>query len=238
MEKKEITRVPVHTLREKAPRALMVLERHKADPTIALFGPTLGPVTTKFIATYDETHSFRMTRPDRTVAQAKAVRYVWKRTEVWLAFLERDLSAFDSREYASVQASAVEVIAAGERLLTFVSKLNPETLPYAQQLIADLTEALRVAQDDWVDARGGLNELQARQADTRGHALAFERELDAFRRALKVILGESNSDYRSLLVPRRSRSRFDVVEEVADAAATQPLVLLNGSGAPSEEARH
>lgn len=250
MAKKETAREAMQSLRQKAPRALMVLERHKAEPTLSLFEPTLVPVTTAFMASYDATHSYQMGRPVKSQAQARAMRHVAQRTDVWLAFLVRDVPGLDASEYDAPLSSAVNVIAAGERLLTFVNDLMAQQAEpvYAPQLVADLTEALRVARQDWADARGSLGELQTRQAETRTLALAFERELAAFRRAAKAILGESNTDYQSLRPPRRSKP---VVEEVVAPEAVvqpeaqpqpkaqpQPPVVLNGAASLTPTFHH
>lgn len=239
----------MQTLRQKAPRALMVLERHKGDATLALFEQTLLPATTAFMASYDATHAYQIGRATRALAQTKAVAHVTQRLGVWLAFLERDVPGFDASEYAASSTSAVNVIAAGERLLALVNDLGTQqlSLPYAEQLTTDLTETLRVAQECWVEARGGLNELQARQAETRDLALAFERELDAFRKALKAILGKSDTDYLSLVVPRRGKvtDQEAVVQSQPQAqpeprvpAQSQAPVVLNGANSFASTSPH
>lgn len=249
MTKKETTRATMQTLRQKAPRALMVLERHKADTTLSLFERTLVPATTAFIASYDSTHAYQVGRPTKAQVQTKAVVHLAARTDVWLAFVGRDVPGFDASEYGARSTSAVNVIVAGERLLTFVNDLATQqvSLPYAEQLTADLTAALSAAQQGWVEARGSLNELQARQAETRQLALAFESELDAFRQALKAILGESNTDYQSLLAPRRSKAvAQEVVVQPQPQTPAQPQTLaqpqvpvaLNGASSLATTSHH
>jgi hypothetical protein len=227
MEKKETTRAPFYKLRELAPRALMILERYKqVDPALALFEATLVPVATEFIASFDGTHSFQMRRPLKATAQERAVNHVWVRMNVWLAFLARDIRSFDRREYDVDVDSAVQVIAAAERLLAFVVGRTEEepALAYVTQLAADLTEGLQIAQRDWIGARTSLNEQQVMQAETRKLAFAFERELHAFHDVLGTIVGESNTDYQSLRVIRRSKT--DNRQEAESRPATP---LPNGA---------
>ena len=227
MEKRERTRVPFQKLREFAPRALMILERYKqVDPAFALFEATLVPTATEFIASFDGTHSFQMRRPVKSTAQERAMNHVRVRMNVWLAFLARDIRSFERREYDTGVDSAVQVIAAAERLLAFVAGRAEEetTLSYTTQLTSDLTEALHVAQRDWIGARTSLNEQQVKQAETRKLALAFERELTAFHNVLGSIVGESNTDYQSLRVIRRSKT--DNRQEAESRPATP---LPNGA---------
>jgi hypothetical protein len=83
-----------------------------------------------------------------------------------------------------------------------------------------LRQALSKAAVDWAAARQARADLQNEQARVREHAVAFHRELVAFRDVMRHLLGSHNHDYQ-LLRSSHARNQEDIeetVEEIEDDA--------------------
>jgi hypothetical protein len=106
---------------------------------------------------------------------------------------------------------------------------------YAETLTAELSELLTQSQQHATGVDGSRVEQQGLTGDLRVAAVELSRQLRLFRRAVKRVLGATHRDYLRL----KLRALRDAEEEDADIAIDQqPTVVLNGSGAASQEARH
>ena len=97
-----------------------------------------------------------------------------------------------------------EVITDAKSLLDHATRPaeGADPLPYADALAADLGAAIEAAEAHWNQAGSAADEMAALQAAARASALAFEKDLVAFRRALAATIGRSHPDYQKLRVDR------------------------------------
>ncbi|HEY3235415.1 MAG TPA: hypothetical protein VGJ84_11930 [Polyangiaceae bacterium] len=80
---------------------------------------------------------------------------------------------------------------------------------------------MEAAEKQWSDAQGQLHQHQALLAETRKAALAFNRELVAFRRSLRAVISTRDRDYRQLRITTRAIVG-DVVDEATGDVVTEP----------------
>jgi len=222
------------------------LERHKeSDAVLAVFEPTLVPAAERYVALYEEDRLLTTSQRGSSRERDALVTRLRDRTLAWMAALERDIPYFQPTDYASRPDMADEVFDAARGVLTAVAdhasrgtaSRVPTPLPYAETLSAELSGLLVQTQQQATGVDGSLVEQQGLTGDLREAAVELHRQLRLFRRAVKRVLGATHRDYLRLKI--RSLRDVDVEEEDDDIAIDQqPTVLLNGSGAPSEEARH
>jgi len=213
------------------------LERHKAsDPVLAVFEPTLVPAAERYVALYEEERLLTTSQRGSSRGRDALVTRLRDRTLAWMVALERDIPHFRSADYASKPDMPDEVLGASRGVLTAVLR-HPSTeapLLYAEVLNAELSDLLLKAEQQATGVDGARVDQQVLTGELRAAAVELHRQLRLFRRAVKRVLGTNHRDYLRLKI----RSLREEDEEDAVDAEQQPVVLLNGSGAPSAEARH
>jgi len=210
-------------LRRLAPRALAVLERHKASDAVLLaFEPTLLSAAHRYMAVYEDE---RVDAPGRQASSRRHLSLVAKlydRTQAWMVLLERDLPQFRRADYASTVKLPEEVIGAARGVLAAAGRPAEAgaPLPYAEVLAAELADLLAQTERQTSGVEGSLVDQQARADELRTAAIELGRQLRLFRRAVKRVLGASHRDYLRLRI--RAKREADVEDDADDLLEDVP----------------
>lgn len=235
---------PHWKLRRLAPRALRALEAHgKTAPFLGAFEMTLRPAAQKFMDAFDASRT-----AEAASNQVKAGRDSLERLRAsvrgWLGHFGRDVPDFDAAGLGTADVPD-DLIAGATRMLHVVTSPRAVHLSYAAAAEADLRAAIENAAKGWGDAHARLTGQQDLLKQTREAATAFQAELVAFRRALRVTLGTSHRDFQALRV--REITGLESQSEgtgAADASAstapavdpsapTVPMAVVTSLNAPT-----
>jgi hypothetical protein len=148
----------------------------------------------------------------------------------------RDLPGFDL-DVELEPASPDRVIGYAENLVAVIEH-HKDALPYATALLEHIGGVLVPARAEWERAQLALGDLQVMRRTLREQSIAMNRELIAFRRTLRTVLGTSNRDFQLLRASRAAADDASVVTEVAapDVARlrmSQPTPPTNGTAVHS-----
>jgi hypothetical protein len=203
-----ITAVPQYVLRRLAQRALRVLERHGAThEVLAAIEESFRLVAEAFIKAYDQA---RTSKPHKALELRQgrvATKVLHTTLRSWLGWLARDFDDFDGSAFSSEPSTPDDVIADGERMVDFVARheaTTGEKLPYADKLIAEVSQALGAARKEWTEAQDAMVAHQELQAQVRALAGELQQNLVALRRTLRTVLGTSHKDYQKLRLAKTS----------------------------------
>jgi hypothetical protein len=219
-------------LRKLADRSIVVVNRNQAsDVTIAFVGRSLVPAAQAFIAAYDTAYTFEAQQGAARVLGRAMLDALHARIRAWVGMLRADVPGFDEAELRGNPDEPEHLFADAKRIVEIV-QARVEPLPYAQELVTDLTEQGERARAEWTAARDALVRLQELRANTRKAATEFQRRLVAFRRTLRATVGTSHLDYQGL----RSSRVFETDDEPLEpeGVETQPQSQHGAPAAVSE----
>ncbi len=225
---------PHWKLRRLAPRALRSLDAHgKATPFLGAFGTTLVPAAQKFIEVFDASRTAEAAS-NQVDDGLEAIERLRASVRGWLGHISRDIPDFDGVGLGAAEVPD-DLIAGATRMLHVVTSPKAAHLSYIAAAEADLRAAIDSASREWSEAHARLTEQQDLLRQTREAGTAFQAELVAFRRALRVALGTSHRDYQVL----RVRGSLELEPEneaiapvVAPSAPAAPAVDPNASTVP------
>jgi hypothetical protein len=218
-------------LRRLAPRALRVYERHAdKEPGLAAFAASLVVHATAFIEHYDAVREYSSRRFLERKQGKQAIDTVVTKLRIWTPQVARDLTTIKVGDFGNNTDVPEEVIRDAKSLMEHAQNgtVDDEPLAYADALLADLGAAVEAARAQWSEAEAatdGMNELRAR---ARASAVAFERDMVAFRRALVAVIGRTHPDYRKLRIDRAPVADVDddpkapPASELASELDTEP----------------
>lgn len=188
-------------LLRQAARAVAVQARHAdKSPALRTFGTTLVPCAKKYMAVEDELAAADQ-RDGRELAQAKAgVDSLRSKIRMWMGLLVRDVTSFDATPFTERFTVPEDVTSSARQLVHLVQSggTGDEPLPYAEELVADLTEAIQHATKEQEEAQDSLARVQELRAESRKLGLELQGHLVALRRVLRNVLGPSHRDYQRL----------------------------------------
>lgn len=220
------TYVSQRKLRRLAPRAVEILARYKDKA--AQLGPyesTLASAAGEFAKLYDasRTAPASASDDDQALAAIEALRLSMRG---WLGAVSRDIPGFDSASFTDRPITPDDVIGSGQRLLEVCRNhqgVDGKPLAYQAQMEQALSAAVETAANAWAQDRANAASEQELRDQARAAAVQLHRELVAFRRALRTVVGTSHVDYRALRVSPSPQhdDNTEVLEE--STPVTQPL---------------
>jgi hypothetical protein len=198
-----------------------VIERQRGvHPAIeALAEPTLAAAST-FAGFYDASRT-QHPHAAREIAELDDAAAPLRRAiQAWMGPLMAAAPTINVSSFSNAARTPKGVIADAKRMIELVQthqQSASKPLPFADVLIADLTEKLEVAEKEF----GDVGELVATQAELRHEARIaagnLHRHLVALRRSLRVVLGRAHPDYRTLLTRTRSTPAEEDIDDNQDA---------------------
>ena len=224
-----INMATLHVLTE---RALRVFVKYKdVHPAIAGFESTLVPAANGFTDAFKAVQSHRATKSRDLIQGHADVQKLVDGVRSWLGMVARDLPGFDM-DVELEPGSPDRVIGYAENLVAVIEH-HKDALPYAAALLEHIGSVLVPARAEWERAQQALGDLQVMRRTLREQGIAMNRELVAFRRTLRTVLGTSNRDFQLLRASRAAADEASVVGEVAppDVARlrmSQPTTPTNG----------
>jgi hypothetical protein len=241
MQKMKKTVTTQKRLRTLAPRALVVVERHKArHPGIAAVAVGVIPAATDFISVHDEAARF-VAAKDRDMKVGRAGLDTLATHVVSGIALARSAEPNLTLPEVEVQVTAPErLISDAQKVRAVLVELGT-AVPGSAAIIEAIDLAIEATSLDWHNAQEARVALQERQAQVRTAAVRLNRELVALRRILRAVLGTSDLAYQSLRVSRtvteteNETTELEETAEVDSAAAVTPThTVRNGAmnGAP------
>lgn len=212
-------------LRRLAPRALRVLDRHKAkSPAIAAFTDKMVPTAEAFIAAYDETGRYEPTWRKEMDEGRGAVKEVLITMRSWLPLVQRDILGFNSASFGDCPTVPDDIIEDGSRLFDLVNdyhNVQGQPLPYQKACCETLEVVLKNATKEVTEAEVADKKYQELMAQVRQTAAVFDMNLQAFRKTLAVITGRNDKDYQKL---RAQKAEIADAEDDPNApAAPMPV---------------
>lgn len=242
---KKIPQTPRWKLERQAARGLAILDRHVGeDPAIDSFVETFKPVALEYLAAQHKLYSRTPGNAIEMAESHEAIRQLERKIRVWLGPLERDIVGFSSGDYTQHLDVPEDIINAAEGLVHYVTELEAtgRAPAYANDVVETLTAAVEHAKTQLHEARGDLANVQELRSHARELAVQLHKELVAFRRVLRNLLGDSHRDYQLLRTSQVSHgddedeilealeSDEPTAEGVPAAASAEPAALT-----PSEE---
>jgi hypothetical protein len=193
-------------LRRLAPRAIRVHERHRdKEPGLASFDTSLAVNAPAYITVYDDVRRYAKRRmEERTEAKAETTNLVYK-IRIWGPQVARDIEHVQAGEFGENPDVPDDVIGDGKSLVEHATKRaeeGKEPLPYHDQLMEDLGGALAKAEAEWKEAEEAQADFRALRIKVREIGAALEKDLVAFRRVLRTVLGSEHPDYQKLRLER------------------------------------
>lgn len=191
-------------LRRLAPRALRVLERHKAlDAAIAAYEHTLQPAAAAYMDTYDRLRTMNVTQAHELDQGKRAIAALANKLSSWSAQIAATgvIKGFKRTEYADTPDVPDDVMSDAESFMAVVTEqvaLDPESLPYADSLIADVNATLELAKAEWKEASDVRSAWMMLVDENRNNAREFANALVGFRQTLLRTIGRKHPDYQSL----------------------------------------
>jgi hypothetical protein len=205
-------------LRRLAPRAIRVLARHSPrEPGLAAFSTSLAANAPAFIKAYDTVRRWTKRRMEERAEAQGAVGELLYKLRIWAPQVARDIDHVVASEFGDNPAVADEVINDAKVLMEHVTERaneGKEPLPYAEALLEDLGAALARAQAECEQAEAAQADFRAMRIEARELGIALERDLVAFRRVLRTVIGTAHPDYQKL---RRERARSTDADDGTDA---------------------
>jgi hypothetical protein len=240
---------PQWLLRRFASRALELLERHQnRAPALGIHSETIQKSASEFISTFDSAQAFDQALSEAFEHRSAASDNLARNMRAWTAVLVNDLKGFDSTRYGDKPEVAVDVIDDAEALLVFLADYAEDggtPPPYTDTLKQDMEALIEAAKADLKVATSRSARLSELRTLVRQKAVKFHRDLIAFRRALKALVGSNHPDYQALRVVRgaelsdiRSEElegdppQGDVVDPVEDEADVE---AASEDAGPQEE---
>jgi len=223
---------------QAARMGLVAMPVHRDQvPRVARIEQTLAPMIEEFVSASEALFAFNERRKETLVVHATQLQTLHRRTLYWLTYVRMDVPGYEASEMGSHADSVKEVIDRAHRVLTLLRLHPPDEEPrdFAEQLIADLSPLYEqsVRNRDAADAMA----LEKVQLQTRARQLLAPvyRDINTLRVLLRNALGASHPHVRGLNMdaPKKAKQVQNV-----DAQSEQPVVLLNGSGAVTDDARH
>ena len=235
---------PFWKTRRLAARALRAYERTKdLNPTIGAYRHTLVPAATAFVATYDRLRVLSQRRATERAEGMDAIERLSRLVRGWTVQVEAlgTIEGFVATSYMEKASVPDDVLADAGSFLESVREhvaVNPESIPYAEDLITDVEAALDEAQREWTEAEQVRSEYAtAVQANKRAEE-ALHPFLLAFRRTLAAVLGTNSPEYQALRANRISRQdEEDEALSLPEAAnGESPPATDTGEEAPTQAA--
>lgn len=214
--------VAMWRLRRIAPRAATVAERLADNGVVAARAATLLPTLGAFTRAYDEvSHSEIPWARDAESGRAAAFELA-ATARMWLPLLVRDVPGIDRSNYldSSISDDLVDDINHVISMLRDGRGSDGEPLPYREQAIGQIDQAVRAAHTKWLEAEASDLGYAERINDLRWKAVNFRAELAWFADAVAHVLDHGSPDYLRLL-----GSRAWHLDSADDCSAPQPELV-------------
>jgi len=211
-------------------------------PDFCQYVNSLVPAATKFAELYDASRTAQVSGGEHNQAQ-DAIDALRLAIRGWLGALSRDIPGFDIASYTDRQLVPDDVIGSGQRLMevcrTFKDR-SGQPLPYQEAMVQALAATIEKAETEWAQAQDRRAVEQTMRDEFRAAAVLLQKELVAFRRALRAVLGATHVDLHALRAQPGLGVAEEVEEEVVDDAvdplgdtqesvAVTPSVVTNGA---------
>jgi hypothetical protein len=212
------TTIPYWRLRRLSPRVLAILARHAdLEPVIAAFLQTIGVSAATFRDVYDRALARQGSQGIRSAAGREKVTILRRKLRGWVSLLLAEVE-FDASQYGDNPNVPDDVMDDAEQFLIFLGELEEgreEPFAFSESLRADLEPALADARASMGAVGTGAAGRSDMTEELREAAVAFNRDLVSFRRALAAHLGRSHADYQKLRTAKAQTPDADD-DEVAD----------------------
>jgi len=183
-----------------------VHERHRdEEPGLASFDTSLAVNAPAYITVYDDVRRYAKRRmEERSEAKAETANLVYK-IRIWGPQVARDIEHVQAGEFGENPEVPDDVIGDAKSLIEHATKRveeGKEPLPYHDQLMEDLGGALAKTEAEWKEAEEAQAEFRTLRIKVREIGAALEKDLVAFRRALRTVIGSEHPDYQKLRLER------------------------------------
>jgi hypothetical protein len=210
--------IPYWRLRRFAPRSLAVLGRHaETEPIIGAYQGTLGISALTFKELYDRS---LVTDGAQDVNHAQArelVGNLHRRLRGWASIVGSVITSLNASEYGDNPSVPDDVISDVEQFELHVTdwEASNQPLPFGDTMREDLAQARAQLEATMTTVGDAAAVRSSMTTELKEAALAFNRDLVAFRRSLAALFGTSHSDYQKLRAGKASTPDVDD-DEVAD----------------------
>jgi hypothetical protein len=236
----EQTRVSHAWLRRVCQRIPQVAPAHAGDPAISTQTPSLLSAAEAFASEADALASVEAKVETAKEDCAAKTQVLYERMRVWFPPLSRDVSGFVASAYPGTQVVVEDVISDGQAFVLRMREQAPR-LPYGEQLIAELSDAIEALQTAYKALQTLRTERLERVKTEKRAARVLDQELIVFRHMLKRTVGTSHEHYRMLRMPRSTEAEppeppDDAAPEPATTEPSGPTTAGNGSSNDSRNA--
>jgi hypothetical protein len=191
------TRTPIYALALLGPRAMKVVARHKATPSIASYEQTLEPKVTRFAALNQELTELLVTQR-RQVADSNAqIDELYVASQTWRANLQLENPTIVLEDIAVTETRSADVVLHNAGKLTELLRGRPE-MPYSAEAVSDLEAKTSNATAAFDAAKAGRVAVQEKQRELNSVAAEVHAQLVALRKVLRITLGPQHLDCQML----------------------------------------
>jgi hypothetical protein len=223
------TSISQKRLRDLAPRAVKITERHQvAFAGVAEVATDLIPAAETYIGGFDSLVRQLSAQDERMARSRISLDALHLGLRHATAILVHRAPSFDTRHLVGDVDTPERLIAASNQVLEVLGQgpLGTPTVnaPAVEILVTELAAAVERAKEDREEAYLARVEVQAARGAVRQSAARLSQEINALRRVLRIVLGTQHLDYQALRTPRKEASDEGddvVVEETDDTEVTQ-----------------
>lgn len=215
-------------LRRLAPRAKRISVRHgDRAPALAAYVDSIPPACDSFVATYDALDQANARQSVELGQSSQVSLELYKSLKAWGGQLVAAavIDGFSAADYGKRPEVADDVVADSERVVGIVQQHvaeYPESLPFADALIADLTAGIEKVNKERAEAEQAKSEYILLVNQNRENAEVLSRLLIGFRRSLAAVIGRNHPDYQALRAAKVDREDPRDPDQDPDQDDAQP----------------
>ena len=217
-------RTPIYVLALLGPRAMKVIVRHKATPTIAMYEQTLGPKVARFEEVNGELTALTVAHREQVVRSNAEIDGLYVECQGWRANLQLVNPAIVLEDIAVTETRSADVELHNAGKLTALFRELPE-MPYSAEAVSALEAKTSTATAAYDTAKSGRVAVQEKQRELQSVAMEVQEQPIALRKVLRATLGANHFDSQALRAVNARMS--EEPPDDADPAQTET------SGSPS-----
>lgn len=221
---------PRWKLRRLASRVLRVHARNRnLEPGLAAFDESITRSAPEYAAAFDELRRLLASHGEELDEGKAAIAALVHKLRIWAPIVARDVDRISASDFGDNPEVPDDVINDARSLIEHVTGRTDDGKPplsYADALVADLGAVLAAAEKEWGEADDYQWGLGTARKKVRETGARFERDLIAYRRVLRQVIGREATDYQKL---RAERARTPDADDDAVAAS-----LPSGSSDPED----
>jgi hypothetical protein len=219
-EKVTIPNTSFWLLRRLAARCIRVHARQKGKAAgLGVFDSTLPGYCGTYMERYDALRQLAKRRMKERREGKLSIKNLLYTLRIWAPIVARDIEEVRAGEFGENESVPDDVIRDTKAILKYAIEhrdMAGEPLPYLDTLVADITPVLEAAEKEWGEAEEAQEDYSDMRNALHEVGVKLEKDLIAYRKSLRTVVGRGHHDYQKLRVDR-ARAPDEDDDEVAAA---------------------